>query len=56
MRASQFKARRKSLKTTQKKAASALELKSRIIQYYEKASEMEKRSQFPKPSRLLAEP
>lgn len=36
MKSSEFKAWRKLMKLTQKEAASALGLKSRIIQYYEK--------------------
>ena len=48
MKPSQFKAWRKSLKMTQKEAASALGLKSRIIQYYEKGERNGEKFAIPK--------
>jgi transcriptional regulator with XRE-family HTH domain len=48
MKPSEFKAWRKLMKLTQKEAASALGLKSRIIQYYEKGERNGEKFAIPK--------
>jgi len=48
MKPSEFKAWRKLMKMTQKDAASALGLKSRIIQYYEKGERNGEKFAIPK--------
>ncbi|MGA1002422.1 MAG: helix-turn-helix domain-containing protein, partial [Litorivicinaceae bacterium] len=48
MKPSEFKAWRKLMKLTQKEAASALGLKARIIQYYEKGERNGEKFAIPK--------
>jgi transcriptional regulator with XRE-family HTH domain len=52
MRPEDFKAWRKSLGLSQKKAADALGLKNRIVQYYEKGERDGERVKIPKHVRL----
>ena len=52
MKAEEFKAWRKSLGLSQKKAADALGLKNRIVQYYEKGERDGEKVKIPKHVRL----
>jgi transcriptional regulator with XRE-family HTH domain len=52
MRPSEFKNWRKSLRLSQKEAASALGLKRRVVQYYEKGERNGEKVEVPKSVRL----
>ncbi len=52
MRPSEFKSWRKSLRLSQKEAASALGLKRRVVQYYEKGERNGEKVEVPKSVRL----
>lgn len=52
MRPSEFKSWRKSMRLSQKEAASALGLKRRVVQYYEKGERDGEKVEVPKSVRL----
>ncbi len=52
MRPSEFKSWRKSMRLSQKEAASALGLKRRVVQYYEKGERNGEKVEVPKSVRL----